>query len=54
MAHQENLYQKEIAEEFLDISMLTNKTINVALIDSNLEHWKLTFENGEIKSSVQL
>ena len=45
---------KQLAEDFIDVSLLTNKSINVTLIEGKLKMWKVTFTNYAASSSVYL
>ena len=47
-------YHKELSEDFIDTSLLTNKNISVRLVNGNLEHWIVTFQIAGIRSRIHL
>ena len=51
---EENPILRQLAEEFVDISFLTNKTITVSLIHGDLKLWEVEFETCDNKSSIRL
>ena len=51
---QYNPILRQLAEEFIDVSLLTNGTITVSLIDGDLKLWEVKFETRDGKSSVCL
>ena len=51
---QENPILRQLTEEFIDVSLLTNGTITVWLIDGDLKLWEIKLETRDGKSSVCL
>lgn len=45
-------FKKQLAEDYLDINLLTKKGIQAELLDGKLEHWKIDFSLHSSKSSL--
>jgi hypothetical protein len=50
LAPQTDQYQKGLAEDYLDTSLLTHRNIAVSLVNGNLEQWQVIFDTAGIKS----
>ena len=47
-------YHKQLAEEYLDVNLLTNQNIQANLVNGVLDEWIITFQSDSFKSFVQL
>ena len=50
LAPQTDQYQKGLAEDYVNTSLLTHRSIAVSLVDGNLEQWQVIFDIAGIRS----